>query len=141
VGKSLSWIRIRSPILKGKEKKSIIPAVTLLKIDHTAKKATPITANAEEINQPRSSILTPQKKLMTNKPIALIKKLMYLNIKRVLLGSNSPILPTLLIVLYKIKRIKRKIAIAIMVCTNCCWMSCNITSIYYIHILYSISNY
>src|SRR5690606_35376711 len=112
-------MRIRSPILKGNEKKSIIPAVTLLKIDQTAKKATPITAKADEINHPRSSMFTPQKILIIKIPTVLIKKLKYLKINLVLLGSNSPILPTLLIVLYKRKRIKRIMAKAMMVCNNC----------------------
>ena len=53
-------IQILSPILKGKEKNTIIPAVTLLSIDHWAKNATPITVSMEEIKRNIWSGFTPQ---------------------------------------------------------------------------------
>ena len=52
-------IQILSPILKGKEKNTIIPAVTLLSIDHWAKNATPITVSMEEIKRNIWSGFTP----------------------------------------------------------------------------------
>ena len=51
MGTSLSNILIVSPILKGKLKNIIIPAVILLISDHCANDATPTTAKTEETNK------------------------------------------------------------------------------------------
>jgi hypothetical protein len=77
IGHSLSKIRILSPILKGKEKKMIIPAVTLLSIDHWAKKATPITVRMEEIKRNIWSGFTPHMETITTETKVAKRKSMY----------------------------------------------------------------
>ena len=92
---SLSKIRMVFPILNGNEKKIITPAVILLKIDHCANNATPITAKIEAKSAPKSLKLTLH--IRVNMAIVIMVKAIeiYFIIKLVLTLLKSPILPTL----------------------------------------------
>src|SRR5690606_15342992 len=94
-GKSLSKILILSPILNGKEKNKMIPAVTLLKIDHCAKKATPMIVSIEEITRKISSPFTPQ--IIIKETIAKVERsiLMYFQTRLVRASVSSDLLPKL----------------------------------------------
>ena len=73
-----------SPILKGKAKNNIIPAVMLLNKDHCAKAATPTTVNIDDINRKSWSFFTPQIITIVIRANNPIRKFTYLITKFVL---------------------------------------------------------
>jgi len=89
IGTSLSRIFILSPILNGNEKKIIIPAVILLKIDHWANIATPITVKIEEITKNACFRSTPQTGTKVRIIKILIRKSMYFKTS-LILGFEKP---------------------------------------------------
>ncbi|MNY76377.1 hypothetical protein D3C86_2159480 [compost metagenome] len=72
--------------MNGKEKNKIIPEVMLLKIDHCANIATPMTVVTDEIVMKISFVCTPQIKISIIIVIMVIRILMYLITKLVLLS-------------------------------------------------------